>query len=86
MTYGVLQGIGSIFHALQYLQAAITGSELQWHWYADDIQLHLALPSEPKMVTLNWCLEEVMGWTRLNNLKLNPDKMEVLRFGAWTLL
>lgn len=33
---------------------------LQYHWYADDIQLYLALPSDSKRVveTLNQCLDD----------------------------
>lgn len=49
----------------------------------DDTQLYLSIPSVSKETvdSLNQCLEEVMGWVRVNKLTLNPDKREVLIVG-----
>lgn len=49
---------------------------LSCHQYADDTQLYLALPPDSKraLETLNRCLEEGLGSTRVKQLKLNPKK------------
>lgn len=42
---------------------------------ADDAQLCLVSPSDPKVAEeiLNWCQEEVMQWMKkANKMKLNP--------------
>ena len=53
---------------------------VQCHQYEDDTQLFLSFPpnSREDVLTLNQCLASVKGWMRVNKLKLNPDKTEVL--------
>ena len=50
------------------------------HQYADDIQLYIFIPSESDETVeiLDHCLETVVDWMRINKLKLNPEKMEIL--------
>uniref|UniRef100_A0A803TS28 Reverse transcriptase domain-containing protein n=1 Tax=Anolis carolinensis TaxID=28377 RepID=A0A803TS28_ANOCA len=50
------------------------------HLYADDVQLyHSFSPASKEAVQiLNRCLAAVSDWMRVNKLKLNPDKTEVL--------
>ncbi|KAF7239262.1 WD repeat-containing protein 90 [Varanus komodoensis] len=57
---------------------------LQNHQYADDTQPCLSFSTNPgeAVAVLNRCLAEVMGWMRANELKLNPDKTEVLVVGG----
>lgn len=46
------------------------------HQCVDDTQLCLTVPLDPKgaMEVLNQCLEAVMGWLRIDKLRLNPNK------------
>ena len=56
----------------------IQSFQVYYHQYADDI--HLSFPSNSKeaALVLNQCLVSVTGWMRVNKLKLNPGKTEVL--------
>uniref|UniRef100_A0A803T8P4 Reverse transcriptase domain-containing protein n=1 Tax=Anolis carolinensis TaxID=28377 RepID=A0A803T8P4_ANOCA len=51
------------------------------HLYADDTQLYYSFPPNSKEAPqiLDRCLAAVMDWMRVNKLKLNPDKTEVLQ-------
>ena len=57
---------------------------LTFHLYADDTQLYLAFkPSEPSSIDnnisrLEKCVEDIRAWMKLNLLKLNDDKTELL--------
>ena len=52
--------------------------------YADDTQLYLSFSTNPgvAVIVLNSCLVLIMDWMRVNKLRLNPDKLEVLLVGA----
>ena len=57
---------------------------LTFHLYADDTQLYLTFkPSEPSSINniisqLENCIEDIRAWMKLNLLKLNDDKTEML--------
>lgn len=48
--------------------------------YANNTQLHLALPADAReaVETVNRCMVVVLELMRSNNLKFNPGKTEVL--------
>ena len=52
--------------------------------YADDTQLYLSFftNSSVAVAILNSCLDSIMDWMRVNKLRLNPEKSEVLLVGA----
>ena len=52
--------------------------------YADDTQLYLSFSTNlgVAVAVLNLCLDSIMIWMRVNKLRLNPDKSEVLLVGA----
>ena len=52
--------------------------------YADDTQLYLSFSTNPgvAVAVLNLCLNLIMEWMKVNKLRLNPDKLEVLLVGA----
>lgn len=53
--------------------------------YADDTQLYVTFDADDRgEVVLNMqnCLEEIQSWMKLNHLKLNTSKTEVLLFGS----
>uniref|UniRef100_A0A803SZA6 Reverse transcriptase domain-containing protein n=1 Tax=Anolis carolinensis TaxID=28377 RepID=A0A803SZA6_ANOCA len=58
----------------------IRSFEVRCHLYADDVQLCHSFPPVTKQAVqvLNQCLATVSDWTRVNKLKLNPEKTEVL--------
>ena len=50
--------------------------EINFHVYADDIQIYYNLPDTSLNVsTLNKCLEEIRYWLAANSLSLNSDKL-----------
>ena len=71
-------------HAIQYqmkpLGEVIRRFGLRSQQYADDTQLYLSFSTNPGVAVV--VLDSIMDWMRINKLRLNPDKSEVLLVGA----
>ena len=90
LKYGVPQG--SVLDPKKYtmyakpLEAIIRKHGLSYHFYADDTQLYISF--KPKgdavkaqsLLLIENCLTDIEGWMRINMLKLNSDKTEVILF------
>jgi len=58
---------------------------VQYHQYADDTQLHLAMRADntpARLSVLAECTTDVRRWYLQNGLQLNPDKSEALIVGT----
>ena len=58
---------------------------VQYHQYADDTQLHLAMRADNTpagLSVLTECTSDVRQWYLQNGLQLNPDKSEALIVGT----
>ena len=58
---------------------------VQYHQYADDTQLHLAMRADNTSAGLSVlaaCISDVRLWYMQNGLQLNPDKSEALIVGT----
>ena len=58
---------------------------VKYHFYADNTQLLIHLSPEDSLKSLNRlksCLNDIHFWMSENKLKLNPDKTELIVFGA----
>ncbi|XP_078241606.1 uncharacterized protein LOC140704410 [Pogona vitticeps] len=81
-------GLYTVPHAVQYLHETagevVRRFGLRSQQYADDTQLYLSFSTNPgvAVTVLNSCLNSIMVWMRVNKLRLNPDKFEVLLVGA----
>jgi len=63
----------------------IAGHGVQYHQYADDTQLHLAMCADNTAAGLSVlaaCTSDVRLWYMQNGLQLNPDKSESLIVGT----
>lgn len=59
---------------------------LQFHCYADDIQIYLTTSSDRLSLpdSLTACIRDIKHWMSLNFLKLNDNKTEILMIGTAT--
>ena len=52
---------------------------LQYHIYADDIQIYMPLSHPRNIERLELCLRDLYTWLTANKLKLNSSKTELLQ-------
>ncbi len=66
------------------LESILQKHDINYHFYADDTQLHLSFDPKDSITAvnrLNRCLADIRSWMSDNFLKLNADKTELLLIG-----
>ena len=83
LSQGVPQGsvIGPKAYTIytKSLEDIIEHHGLQYHIYADDIQIYMPLSHPRNIERLELCLRELYAWLTANKLKLNSTKTELLQ-------
>ena len=78
---------GSVLGPLLYLlytapiSDVIVNRQLNYHLYVDDTQLYLAFKTNHMNLAIDRvvsCVSEISCWMKQNDLKLNPDKTDIL--------
>ena len=87
LEFGVPQGsiVGPLLFTLYIapLQDAIQAYNLNCMFYADDIQVYIAInPNDlsDALTTLRQCVEHISSWGTRNMLKSNPGKTQGVAF------
>lgn len=65
----------------------IASHHLNYHLYADDTQLYLAFETDDVNLAVNRvvnCVSEISCWMEQNDLKLNPEKTDILLIYSWS--
>ncbi len=89
--YGVPQGsiLGPVLFSLYMLPlgSIIQKYEMNYHLYADDIQLYISVKPRDTVVieSLSSCLSSIVKWMNVNFKKFNKDKTEILIVGKKNL-
>jgi len=76
---------GSVLAPLLFAVDVIAHRGVQYHQYADDVQLHLTMRTyntPSRLSVLAECTTDVRQWCLQNYLQLNPDKSEALITGT----